>query len=112
MDGGNDRVIEQLDRKCHFNYHVPMSITIDQAGRIVIPKAIRDELHLVSGTELEVDTSGTEIRLRVADLEPSLIQKRGLLVHHGTKQSDLDISDFLHNEREKRATSITPSPSK
>jgi len=33
-------------------------------------------------------------------------------VHHGTKQSDLDISDFLHNEREKRATSITPSPSK
>ena len=56
-----------------------MSITIDQAGRVVILKAIRDQLHLVAGSELEVDASGTEIRLRVADLEPSLIQKRGLL---------------------------------
>ncbi len=89
-----------------------MSITIDQAGRVVIPKAIRDQFHLVSGSELEVDTSDNEIRLRVADLEPSLIQKRGLLVHHGTKQADLDITDFLRNERENRSTSITGSPSK
>ncbi|MDB4265191.1 AbrB/MazE/SpoVT family DNA-binding domain-containing protein [bacterium] len=89
-----------------------MSITIDQTGRVVIPKAIRDQLHLVSGSELEIDASGNEIRLRVADLEPSLIQKRGVLVHHGTKQSDLDITDFLRNERENRSTSIAESPSK
>ena len=89
-----------------------MSITIDQAGRVVIPKAIRDQLHLISGSELEVDTSGNEIRLRVANLEPSLIRKRGLLIHHGTKQADLDITDFLRNERENRSTSITGPPSK
>lgn len=89
-----------------------MSITIDQTGRVVIPKAIRDQLHLVSGSELEIDTSGNEIRLRVADLEPSLIQKRGLLIHHGTKQSDLEISDFLRNERENRSTSIIDPPVK
>ena len=81
-----------------------MKITIDQTGRVVIPKSIRDQLHLVSGSELEIDTSGNEIRLRVADLEPSLIQKRGVLVHHGTKQSDLDITDFLRNDRMVEAT--------
>jgi AbrB family looped-hinge helix DNA binding protein len=89
-----------------------MSITIDQAGRVVIPKSIRDQLHLVSGSELEVDTSGNEIRLRVRDLEPSLIRKRGLLIHHGTKQTDLDITDFLRNERDNRSTSITGPASK
>jgi AbrB family looped-hinge helix DNA binding protein len=89
-----------------------MSITIDQAGRVVIPKSIRDQLHLVSGSELEIETSGNEIRLRVRDLEPSLIQKRGLLIHHGTKEVDLDIADFLQNERENRSTSISESPSK
>jgi len=89
-----------------------MSITIDQAGRVVIPKAIRDQLHLVSGSELEVDTSGNEIRLRVANLEPSLIQKHGLLVHQGPKESKLDITEFLQSEREHRSTSISQAPSK
>jgi len=89
-----------------------MSITIDQAGRVVIPKAIRDQLHLVSGSELEVDTSGNEIRLRVADLEPSLVQKRGLLIHHGTRKADLDLTDFLQSERENRSLTSIARPSK
>ena len=83
-----------------------MSITIDQAGRLVIPKAIRDRFNLVPGSELEVDASGNEIRLWVAGMEPSMVEKRGVLVHHGGgKTSDLDVVEFLCSEREKVALS-------
>lgn len=82
-----------------------MSITIDGAGRLVIPKSIRDELNLVSGTELEINATGTEIRLRPAGREQSLIRKSGVLVHHGTGKADLDIAAFIRAERQKGAVS-------
>jgi len=66
-----------------------MSITIDGAGRLVISKSIRDELNLVPGSEIEIDTSGTEIRLRLAAAEPSFVRKSGVLVHHGPGKADL-----------------------
>ncbi len=80
-----------------------MSIPIDGAGRLVIPKSIRDELNLVPGSELEIDASGTEIRLRLAGSEPSLIRKSGVVVHHGAGKADVDIAAFIHAEREKGA---------
>ena len=83
-----------------------MSMTIDHAGRVVISKAIREQLHLVSGSRLEIDTSGNEIRLRVTDLEPGLIEKRGLLIHHGNQPSDVDITEFLRHERDARSSSM------
>jgi AbrB family looped-hinge helix DNA binding protein len=80
-----------------------MTITIDQAGRLVIPKSIRDRFNLRAGCELEIEASGNEIRLCVADLEPSLVKRRGMLIHHGTNKTDLDVVDFIRSEREKEA---------
>ena len=77
-----------------------MPITIDGAGRVVIPKTVRDQFQLVAGNELEIETSGNEIRLKVMHLESSLAEKRGVLVHHGAKKSDLDIVEFLRGERD------------
>jgi AbrB family looped-hinge helix DNA binding protein len=80
-----------------------MSITIDHAGRIVVPKSIRDALNLTPGTRLEIEADGNEIRLRVADLEPSLLQKDEILIHHGAEKSSLDIAAFIRKEREQQA---------
>ncbi|MEN9840296.1 MAG: Antidote-toxin recognition MazE, bacterial antitoxin, partial [Verrucomicrobiota bacterium] len=33
-----------------------MTITIDRAGRVVLPKSIRDRFHLTPGTEIELTT--------------------------------------------------------
>lgn len=84
-----------------------MSITIDRAGRVVIPKSIRDEMNLVAGSELDIDASGNEIRIRVAGAAPRLIRKEGVLVFDGGGgEADIDIAAFINREREKRSLAL------
>jgi AbrB family looped-hinge helix DNA binding protein len=78
-----------------------MSITIDGAGRLVIPKPIRDELNLVAGSELEISAEAGGILLKAADSEPRLLTRQGLLVHHGSQKLDLDVAEFIRNGREQ-----------
>ncbi|MDO5628255.1 MAG: AbrB/MazE/SpoVT family DNA-binding domain-containing protein [Mobilicoccus sp.] len=40
-----------------------MMVTIDKAGRVVIPKDLRDQLDLGVNTELEVTVEGDSLRL-------------------------------------------------
>lgn len=45
-----------------------MRTTIDAAGRVVVPKAIRDRLQLAGGSELDIDERDGLIEIRpVAD---------------------------------------------
>ena len=55
-------------------------LTIDKAGRIVLPKPLRDELQLEPGDSLEVNTSGEEITLRPLRGGSPLKKKRGVWV--------------------------------
>lgn len=48
----------------HASMEEPLTITMDAAGRLVIPAAIRRELALVGGAELLVDVQGGAIHLR------------------------------------------------
>lgn len=38
-------------------------VSIDKAGRVVIPKEVRDRLELTAGTELEIGVEGDTIRI-------------------------------------------------
>jgi len=42
-----------------------MRTTIDAAGRLVVPKRLRDELGLAAGTELEVDAVDGRLEVSV-----------------------------------------------
>ncbi|MFO0093654.1 MAG: AbrB/MazE/SpoVT family DNA-binding domain-containing protein, partial [Gemmatimonadaceae bacterium] len=40
------------------------TVTIDKAGRIIVPKALRDALHLEAGDTLELEAEGEQMTLR------------------------------------------------
>lgn len=55
-----------------------MMVTIDRAGRVVIPKDIRDRLALNPDAELDIDLEGDVIRLT-----PKRGPARRVVVHDG-----------------------------
>ena len=79
-----------------------MIVTIDRAGRVVVPKSLRDRFNLVAGTELEIEAVGDGLKLRKAGVETSLIPKHGILVHHGSARAAIDIGEFIRAERNVR----------
>ena len=52
-----------------------METTLDKFGRIVIPKKIRDDLHLEPGDQIRVEENGQAIVLKPARGEPNLVLK-------------------------------------
>lgn len=59
-----------------------MRTTIDTAGRIVIPKPIRDELRLKPGIPLEISSEGGAVVIEHAPVPKRLVNERGHLVVH------------------------------
>lgn len=55
-------------------------ITIDKAGRIVIPKPLREELHLQAGDALEMESVGEQITLRPVRGTIPLTKEHGVWV--------------------------------
>ena len=83
-----------------------MTVTIDRAGRIVVPKSLRERFNLVAGTELEIEANGECLQLRKVGAEPALVRKKGILVHHGDARVTLDVAAFIRAERESRSRRI------
>ncbi len=55
------------------------TVTIDGVGRLVIPKAIRERLHLVAGTSLHIREQDGRIVLSPERSEPTLVERGGFL---------------------------------
>lgn len=84
-----------------------MIITIDRAGRVVVPKTLRDRFNLTAGTELEMRAVGDGLQLRRMDAESSLVRKHGILVHRGSARAALDVGELIRAEREARIRRLT-----
>lgn len=52
-------------------------VRIDGAGRIVVPRKLRDELHLAAGSMLQLERSGDRITLTPALSEARLVVEKG-----------------------------------
>jgi AbrB family looped-hinge helix DNA binding protein len=55
-------------------------VTLDRAGRIVLPKSLRDELQLSPGDTLDVTIQGEEVTLRPRRSSTPMQKKRGIWV--------------------------------
>ena len=56
------------------------TLTLDKAGRIVLPKPVRDQLQLSAGDSLELESSEDQIVLRPVRGTAGLRKKQGIWV--------------------------------
>jgi AbrB family looped-hinge helix DNA binding protein len=78
-------------------------LTLDKAGRIVIPKPLRDELHLEAGDALEMESSGERITLRPIRGTGPLTKEHGVWVFRTGQPLPASATDeMLQRIREER----------
>jgi len=68
-----------------------MEAVIDQAGRVVLPKPIRDALGLLPGTRVDISAYGAGVQIVPAGRTARLIQEDGALVAAGDTPVDDDV---------------------
>jgi AbrB family looped-hinge helix DNA binding protein len=82
-----------------------MRTTIDKAGRVVIPAAIRERARLTPGAELEILEDETGIRLERVAPGPKLVKVGRRMVARPTVPADrrptLDIAAIVEEERNR-----------
>ena len=74
---------------------MPTQLIIDKAGRIVIPKSLRDELHLEAGDALELQSAGEEITLRPVRGTGPLAKEHGVWVFRSGEPIPASVTDAL-----------------
>jgi len=82
-----------------------MRTTIDKAGRVVIPAAIRDRAGLTPGAELEVSMDETGVRIERVAPAPRLMRVGRRLVARPTApvdtRRDIDVAALIEEERNR-----------
>ena len=80
-------------------------ISIDKAGRVVLPKAVREKMRVEAGDDLLVEAEGDRITLRPVRQEALLKKELGIWVYKG-ESSSISIAEFIEAEREKRVKEL------
>ena len=81
-------------------------LTLDRAGRLMIPKTLRQELHLGPGDLLQLENEGDQITLRPFRPEALLKKEYGVWVYQG-EPTNASIPDLIDRQREKRLREFT-----
>ena len=82
-------------------------LTLDKAGRVVIPKPVRDRLHLSSGDSLAIENRGNAIILRPIREEPTMFKQDGMWVIKTGKPLTIEDADaVIESAREERHRQI------
>ena len=76
-------------------------ISVDKAGRVVLPKPVRDALRLAPGDELTLESGAEQIILRPVRPQAPLKKELGIWVYQG-QRSEVALGEWLDRERERR----------
>jgi AbrB family looped-hinge helix DNA binding protein len=90
------------------NAIVTAKLTLDKAGRVVLPKPLRDRLQLAPGDTLHLESEGERITLRPVRQNVMLKKELGVWVYQGEPADD-SILDLIDRDRENRNRSVTES---
>jgi AbrB family looped-hinge helix DNA binding protein len=78
-----------------------MTVKMDSAGRIVLPKPVRDHFGLGPGAELELLEEEGKLTLTPPRIS-GLTKKEGRWVFTGKLPAGFDMQKFIDDEREER----------
>ena len=79
------------------------TVTLDRAGRVVLPKTLRDEMHLSPGYTLDLTVKGDEVTLLPRRGATPLQKERGVWVFRSGKPLTADeTQETLRNIRAQR----------
>jgi AbrB family looped-hinge helix DNA binding protein len=82
-----------------------MRVSIDKAGRLVIPASVRERTGLVAGAELELTLEDSSIRLERVAAGPRLVKIGRRLVARPTASSasrpSVDVAALVEEERNR-----------
>lgn len=84
-----------------------MALRIDRAGRIVLPKRVRERLQLRGGSELELEEGVSAVTLRPVRRGPSMSRKKGFWVHAGKLPKVVDWESLIDESREERIRELS-----
>ena len=68
-----------------------MDAVIDQGGRVVLPKPLRDALGLLPGTKVDITPYGAGLQIVPAGRTARLVEEDGVLVAAGDTPIDDDM---------------------
>ena len=82
-----------------------MKTTIDKAGRVVIPAALRERAGLIAGAEIEITLDDSALRLERVAPAPRLVKVGRRLVARPVASSQnrpsIDIAALIEDERNR-----------
>ena len=82
-----------------------MTTTIDKAGRVVIPAALRERLGLTAGTELKISLDEGGVRLERVASAPRLVKVGRRMVARPTvahaQRLEIDVAALVEEERSR-----------
>jgi len=87
---------------------VPTKLTLDRAGRVVLPKPVRDRLQLAAGDTLHLETDGERITLRPVRQNVMLKKELGVWVYQG-EATETPVVDLIDRDRENRNRAVAES---
>jgi AbrB family looped-hinge helix DNA binding protein len=79
-----------------------MKLRIDKAGRIHLPKDLRQRFGMGGGSELEVIEVDGGIVLRNPNQQETMVNMYGIWVHSGVSNSESHWDRVVENMREER----------
>jgi AbrB family looped-hinge helix DNA binding protein len=85
-------------------YRHAMRVSIDRAGRVVVPKPLRDQLGLAPDTPLEIEAVDGHLELHAHHPPPTVVEGPNgpVVAATGTPISDDDVRAVLEAARERR----------
>lgn len=77
-------------------------IAIDKAGRLLLPKALRDRFRLRPGSQLKVEVRDDHLELRPLEQGPALAKEDGWWIYQGAADSVEDLESAVREHRSDR----------